>query len=180
MAVVIGIIMGLIGYLSYISKAYSYLSDNPKTCVNCHVMASEYATWFHSAHGRVTVCNDCHVPQDNFFKKYYFKAADGLRHATYFAMRWEPQVIRMGEQGAAVVQKNCMRCHSTLNSAVGNTLIADRGMHGDAGKLCWECHREVPHGKIRGLSAAPNARVPLVQPPVPHWLEKMMKNNTSH
>jgi len=70
-----GVMIGLMGYLFYISKAYSYLSDNPKACVNCHIMAPEYATWNHSSHGRNTVCNDCHIPHDNVFRTYFLKPA---------------------------------------------------------------------------------------------------------
>ena len=64
----VGILLGLCGYIFYLSKAHSYLSDDPKACVNCHIMEPEYATWSHSSHGRNTVCNDCHVPHDNVFR----------------------------------------------------------------------------------------------------------------
>ena len=114
----VGIVIGLCGYIFYLSKAHSYLSDDPKACVNCHIMEPEYATWLHSSHGRNTVCNDCHVPHDNVFRKYYFKANDGLRHATMFTFRMEPQVIKMHAPGQKVVQENCIRCHSTLVSEV--------------------------------------------------------------
>ncbi len=43
--VVLGIIAGLGIHILNISNAVSYLSDDPKTCVNCHVMYPEYATW---------------------------------------------------------------------------------------------------------------------------------------
>src|SRR5512142_1117036 len=76
-----GIFVGLGSFAFYLSKAPSYLSDSPQTCVNCHVMAPQYATWSHSSHREVTNCNDCHVPQDNFVKHWLFKAKDGLRHA---------------------------------------------------------------------------------------------------
>ena len=62
-------------------------------------MRSAYATWQHSSHRAVAGCNDCHVPQDNVLSKYYFKAKDGLRHATIFTMRAEPQVIKMHADG---------------------------------------------------------------------------------
>lgn len=169
----IGIILGLMAFILYISKAHSYLSDDPKACVNCHIMAPEYATWFHSSHGRNTVCNDCHVPHDNVFRKYYFKAMDGLRHATIYSWRMEPQVIRMRKPGETVVQENCIRCHNELNSVVGTGLVTASMAHKDEGKLCWECHRDVPHGIARGLNSAPNARVPLAETPVPGWLKKM-------
>ena len=109
-----GIFLGLIIYIFYISKAHSYLSDNPKTCVNCHIMAPQFSTWSHSAHREVTNCNDCHVPHNNVLNKYYFKAKDGLRHATIFTLRNEPQVIHIHEPGQKVVQQNCVRCHESL------------------------------------------------------------------
>lgn len=174
--VLLGLIIGLIGFILYISKAHSYLSDDPKACINCHIMAPEYATWSHSSHGRNTVCNDCHVPHDNFVRKYYFKAMDGLRHATIFSWRAEPQVIRMLKPGETVVQENCIRCHDQLNSVVSTAVTAKQALHGE-GKLCWDCHTDVPHGTKRGLNSAPNARVPLAETPVPEWLDKMIKEN---
>ena len=72
--VVSGILVGLFLYLGRISRVASYLSDNPSTCMNCHIMAPQYATWSHSAHRELTNCNDCHVPHNNVLNKYYFKA----------------------------------------------------------------------------------------------------------
>lgn len=175
----VGILIGLCGYKFYISKAYTYLSDDPKACVNCHIMEPEYATWMHSSHGRNTMCNDCHVPHDNVFRKYYFKANDGLRHATMFTFRMEPQVIKMHSPGQRVVQENCIRCHSTLVSEVQAGKVTAEMAHADNGKLCWDCHREVPHSRVRGLNAAPHSPVPIVDnmpSNTPDWLDKMVKN----
>lgn len=178
--VLVGIMLGLMGYTAYISKAHSYLSDNPRACVNCHIMASVYATWQHSSHGRNTVCNDCHVPHDNFVRKYYFKANDGLRHATMFALRLEPQVIKIRKPGQTVVQENCIRCHTELNSVVGTGQVTAKMAHEGNGKLCWECHTDVVHSNVRGLNSAPNARVPLADNPVPEWLQKMSNTSTNN
>lgn len=170
--VAVGIGTGLFAYLLYVSNAVSYLSDDPKTCVNCHVMTPFYATWQHSSHGRVTTCNDCHVPHNNVFNKYFFKAKDGIYHATVFTWRAEPQVIHIKEAGTDVVQKNCQRCHGDLNANVKTTGVTlESKSHGE-GKLCWDCHREVPHGKVNSLSSVPNARVPLLESPIPEWLQK--------
>ena len=172
----VGILIGLSGYVFYISKAHSYLSDDPKACVNCHIMKPEYATWSHSSHGRNTVCNDCHVPHNNVFRKYYFKANDGLRHATMFTFRMEPQVIKMHAPGQKVVQENCIRCHSTLVSEVQAGEVTAPMAHANNGKLCWECHREVPHSRVRGLNATPDAPVPIIDDMsanIPDWLQEI-------
>ena len=83
----VGVFVGLGAYLVYMSKAYSYLSDDPRVCINCHVMGPYYATWQHSSHAMRATCNDCHVPHNSIFSKYYFKASDGLRHSYVFTMR---------------------------------------------------------------------------------------------
>jgi len=169
-----GIFIGLFFFLFYVSKAYSYLSDNPETCVNCHIMAPQYATWGHSSHREYTNCNDCHVPHNNVFNKYFFKAKDGMRHASMFALRLEPQVIFIHEAGRDVVHQNCVRCHSKL--LVDPKLSASvKDLHSQrTDRVCWECHREVPHGRVNSLSSTPNARVPLPESPVPDWLKEAM------
>ena len=94
--ILLGIFMGLGVYSVYVSKAWSYLSEDPRACVNCHIMAPQYATWNHSSHRETATCNDCHVPHDNIVRKYYFKGKDGLNHATLFTLRAERQVIFIG------------------------------------------------------------------------------------
>lgn len=115
-AVVGGAIIGLGVFILKISNAPSYLSDNSQTCINCHVMYPQYATWYHSSHREVATCSDCHVPHQNLAVKYFFKAKDGLRHATVFTLRAEPQVIVIKNAGRKAVHQNCIRCHSPLLS----------------------------------------------------------------
>ncbi len=173
-SIVLGILVGLIAYLVKISHASSYLSDSPTTCINCHVMQPQYASWFHSSHREVATCNDCHVPQDNVLNKYYFKGMDGLRHATMFTLRLEPQVIIIKDAGVNVVQENCKRCHTYLNEEVGTLDITGKNYMLGNGKLCWECHKDVPHGTVNSLSSSPNNLVPKLENPVPEWLKKIM------
>lgn len=151
-SILLGILFGLIIYVFYISNAYSYLSDNPDTCVNCHIMKPQKATWAHSSHRERTVCNDCHVPHNNVINKYYFKAKDGLRHATIFTLGNEPQVISIKEDGKGVVQKNCIRCHFNINENVSSMITYSDWMKNN-GKLCWECHTDIPHGSVNSLSS---------------------------
>ena len=140
--------MGL--FVVDVSRAPSYLSDSPETCINCHVMTTQYTTWQHSSHARAATCNDCHVPHDSLLRQYGFKAKDGLWHATVFTMRWEPQVICLSQGAVPVVEENCRRCHAGVIDEVASAAH-------QAGDLrCWECHRDVPHGEVRSLSAVPD------------------------
>lgn len=172
--IALGVFMGLGAYSFYVSKAYSYISDKPEVCVNCHVMGAQYASWFHSSHRERATCNDCHVPHNNVLMKYAFKAKDGLRHATLFTLRLENQSITIGDAGASVVQQNCIRCHTQLNREVGLAKVTFEMAQKNEGKVCWECHREVPHGSVRSLSSTPNAIIPLPESPVPDWLNQLM------
>lgn len=172
-----GIFTGLFVYIFYISKAHSYLSDKPETCINCHIMAPQYATWNHSAHREVANCNDCHVPHNNAINKYYFKAKDGFRHATIFTLRKEPQVIFIHEPGQEVVQNNCIRCHANKITDSRVLAITDEYHHHRTERKCWECHRTTPHGRVNSLSSVPNARVPVPESPVPAWLKTLTENN---
>lgn len=174
--VMLGILTGIGLVVLRLSNAVSYLSDDPRTCVNCHVMAPQYATWQHSSHMRIATCVDCHVPHDNVIHKYGFKASDGMRHAYVFTSRTEPQVIQIRDAGKAAVQQNCIRCHMALVDRVkAGAVTLSMAQHGE-GKLCWECHREVPHGRVNSLASAPYARVPRLAPAVPEWMAEIVKS----
>jgi cytochrome c nitrite reductase small subunit len=173
--IVLGMFAGFGLFALYAGNAFSYLSDDPAACINCHVMAPQYATWQRSSHARVATCNDCHVPQDNVLRTYLFKAQDGLRHASMFTFRLEPQVIHIKDAGMEAVQKNCIRCHGVLTERVqaGDVYLQD--VHAGNGVLCWQCHREVPHGRVNSLASTPYARVPRLTPIVPEWIQQWTK-----
>lgn len=177
--IMLGIFVGLGLYTVRISNAASYLSDDPQTCINCHVMNPQYVTWFHSSHREAANCNDCHVPHNNELNKYYFKAKDGLRHATIFTMRNEPQVILIKDEGKEVVQNNCIRCHNDLLSDADMYTVNQEFHHTRTDRKCWECHRNVPHGRVNSLSSTPNANVPKHKNPVPEWLQTFLPSNTN-
>ncbi|MDH6357280.1 cytochrome c nitrite reductase small subunit [Parabacteroides sp. PF5-9] len=173
-----GILAGLGIYAIYMSRAHSYLSDDPSACVNCHIMAPYYQSWNHSSHAQWTTCNDCHVPQDNVVEKYAFKAIDGLYHAAVFSIKGEPQTIRPRDASNEVIMNNCIRCHTQLNTEFVKTgmISYTQAKHGE-GKACWDCHTQVPHTTISNLASSPHAIVPLPASPVPAWLKKIMIND---
>lgn len=175
--IVLGIFFGIAILAVHVSRAPSYLSNKPETCINCHVMYPQYASWTHSSHREVATCSDCHVPHDNFFRTYYFKASDGFRHASIFTARAEPHVIQIKNAGKKVVQENCIRCHMNLIETTQLVEVtAPMARHGE-GKLCWDCHQEVPHGRVKSLAAAPHALVPRLPSVFPEWLENYLKRN---
>jgi cytochrome c nitrite reductase small subunit len=172
-----GIIAGLGVYSIYMSRAHSYLSDEPATCINCHIMTPYYKTWERSSHREWANCNDCHVPQDNVISKYMFKAKDGLYHASVFTFKAEPQVIRPRDASKEVIMKNCIRCHTQLNTEFVKTgMVSYTQVKEGQKKACWDCHRETPHTMVSNLASTPDAIVPLPKSPVPDWLKDIIKN----
>jgi cytochrome c nitrite reductase small subunit len=173
----LGVSVGLLLLVFHVSRATSYLSDDPVTCVNCHVMGPQFATWFHSRHREVATCNDCHVPHDNIIRHYAFKASDGARHAFMFTFRLEPQVIRIHAAGQRVVQENCIRCHAASIHITQLSEVRGDDVHAEEGLRCWACHRETPHGRVRGLAAVPYEHIPLPGPVTAAWLAELMRAN---
>lgn len=171
-----GALCGLALFLVHISNFFSYLSDNPKTCVNCHVMVPQYVTWFHSSHREVATCNDCHVPQDNIIKTYGFKAIDGMKHSVIFTLRAEDQAIMIGKMGKSAVQTNCQRCHRQLFEQASYLPQTLKNFHLRTERTCWECHREVPHGTARSLAGPQFAKAPTTKSMIPDWLKTVIKN----
>ena len=159
------------------SKVISYLSDDPQACVNCHVMTPVYNSWMHSSHREWAKCNDCHVPHDNVFNKYYFKAKDGLYHASVFLSRGEPEVIRMKEAGVEVVQSNCIRCHEDQVTDARLSVSVENHLENRTERKCWTCHQEVPHGSVHSLSSVKYyGKIDEEhQETVPQWLNKYIK-----
>lgn len=73
LAILLGVVIGLGAYTFIYAKGYSYLTNNPAACANCHVMQAEYVAWQKSSHHSVATCNDCHTPH-NLIGKYAVKA----------------------------------------------------------------------------------------------------------
>ena len=86
-AILLGVAVGLGGYTFIYAKGYSYLTNNPAACANCHVMQQQYDAWMKSSHHSAATCNDCHTPH-NIIGKYAVKANNGFWHSFYFTSGW--------------------------------------------------------------------------------------------
>ncbi|MDR2455604.1 MAG: cytochrome c nitrite reductase small subunit [Deltaproteobacteria bacterium] len=171
---VAGLLVGLASYTFWVSRAWSYASDDPAACVNCHVMGSYYQAWDKSSHRQWATCNDCHVPQDNVLREYGFKAKDGLYHAAVFTVFAEPQSIRARQSTKEVLLSNCIRCHSPLvTEFIKMTPNYETIESGDK-KACWDCHQDLVHTRISAIGSNNNVNLPLPPTPAPAWLQKMV------
>lgn len=136
-AALFGVGAGLGGYTFVYAKGYSYLTNDPNACANCHAMNPQYSAWLKGSHGKAAVCNDCHTPP-GLIPKYYTKASNGFWHSFYFTTGRYPDNIMIRPHNIAVAEKACRKCHQEIVSAIES--------HGDQGETnCLKCHADVGH-----------------------------------
>ena len=136
--VAFGVVFGIGGFTFIYARGYSYLTNDPKACVNCHVMREQFDGWVKSSHRSVATCNDCHTPHD-ILGKYYTKARNGFWHSFYFTLGGFPEPIRITEHNHEVTERACRSCHEPVVQAI-------EGTHAEMGEIsCTRCHQNVGH-----------------------------------
>lgn len=151
-SVLVGVFVGSGSYTFVSAHGTAYLSNDPKACVNCHVMREEYDGWQKGPHHAVAVCNDCHLPHDNIVHKLFVKASNGYHHSKAFTAQDFQEPIRIKPGNAEVLEANCIRCHGELVDEI--TAHGTLGMPTDPTRKadlygCVQCHQDVGHGPTR-------------------------------
>jgi cytochrome c nitrite reductase small subunit len=149
----LGAAIGMTGFTFNYAEGLSYLSDDPKACINCHVMQAQYDAWQHASHRADATCNDCHVPHDSVIRKYLVKAEHGYRHGRGFTFNDFHEPIQITPSSRAVVVENCGRCHADIaaDTTVQARTLTAAGAAKDAANAadCLHCHSQVGHGPSR-------------------------------
>ena len=130
-----------IGAFTFVyAKGFSYLSTDPRACVNCHVMNQQYDAWLKSGHRHVATCVECHLPHAGL-AKWIAKADHGFRHSAAFTLQNFKEPIEITPRDRRLVQGNCVRCHDDFVHAV----LSSPGSA--AQELdCLHCHARAGHG----------------------------------
>lgn len=140
LSVTIGLAVGIGGYTFIYAKGYSYLTNNPASCANCHVMDDHYNGWLKSSHHAVAACNDCHTPP-GFVAKYATKAANGFWHSFAFTSGRFHEPIQITQRNHDVTEQACRKCHQEIVQAI-------EGPVSDSNQTsCIRCHNIVGHLK---------------------------------
>jgi cytochrome c nitrite reductase small subunit len=151
-ALLLGLVIGLCGYTFIYAKGYSYLTNDPQACANCHVMRAQYDGWLKSSHHSVATCNDCHTPH-NIVGKYAVKANNGFWHSFYFTSGWYPDTIEITKFDHKVAEAACRHCHENITSAIDGNVV-----HGKAeGLECTRCHNSVGHSESAAAELIPHS-----------------------
>lgn len=138
LGIVVGLAVGLGTYTFIYARGYSYFSNKPAACTNCHVMRSYYDGWAKSSHHAVATCNDCHTPP-SLIGKYATKTANGFTHSWAFTRGAEPDAIQIKARNHSVTEAACRNCHK-------ETVSAMEAVHRGAGqRACTHCHGSIGH-----------------------------------
>lgn len=127
----IGLAAGLGAYTFVYAKGYSYLTNDPAACANCHVMNDYYSGWLKGPHRAVAACNDCHTPHTPV-GKYMTKASNGFWHSFYFTTGHYPDNLEIKPRNLRVTEGACRSCHAEI-------------VHAIESDSCIRCHFDVGH-----------------------------------
>jgi cytochrome c nitrite reductase small subunit len=144
-AVCVGLLAGLSAYTFVYARGYSYLTNDPAACANCHVMRDHFAAWTRSSHANVATCNDCHTPP-GAIAKYVTKAENGFWHSFYFTTGNYPDPLRITPRNQDVTERACRKCHDELTESIEPVRASLRpGATHDSRTSCIRCHDRVGH-----------------------------------
>ena len=138
LACLLGIPAGIGAFTFVYAHGFSYLSTDPRACVNCHIMNDQYSAWLKSGHRHAATCVECHLPASGL-AKWVAKADHGFRHSVAFTFQNFKEPIEITPHDRALAQENCLRCHGDFVQAV-HTSPAGRELD------CMHCHAGAGHG----------------------------------
>jgi cytochrome c nitrite reductase small subunit len=121
------------GFLMLGPPALLARTETPEFCSSCHVMQTQYNSWFHEGAHRSIVCVDCHLPHQNLLVRYMWKSITGVKDVVVFHSGMTPDRIVVSNHGQNVLQGNCIRCHQTTVWRINRE------------RNCWDCHRRLSH-----------------------------------
>lgn len=150
-AILIGAAIGIGAFTFVYAEGYSYLTDDPAACANCHIMEEQYSAWTKSSHRSVAVCNDCHTPHD-LVGKYATKARNGFWHSYYFTLGGFHEPIQATGRSREIAEAACRDCHGAITSSLVHAeelpeFSADGRTETGGGDalVCTSCHANVGH-----------------------------------
>src|SRR5688572_33284876 len=78
-----GLAVGLGAFTFAYARGYSYLTNDPAACGNCHIMDEHLDAWNKSMHRALVIGNVC-IRTHNLVGKYDVRAMKGFWHSFYF------------------------------------------------------------------------------------------------
>jgi cytochrome c nitrite reductase small subunit len=142
LAVLGGMLAGMGAFTFTYGEGMSYFSEDPRACINCHVMQDQYDSWVKSSHSAFATCNDCHLPNEAP-ASYIAKADNGFFHSWAFTFDDFHEPIQIKPRNYRIVQNNCIDCHSTMVHELVRETVRGESVS------CIHCHTNVGHAASR-------------------------------
>ena len=135
-----GVGAGVGAYTFWYAQGFSYLTNDPNACANCHVMREHLDAWVKGSHHQVATCNDCHAPHD-MVGKYAIKAINGFNHSLAFTTGRFHEPIGITPMNRGVTEGACRYCHGDIVES-----IEPLDAHAPGQEMsCIRCHDSVGH-----------------------------------
>ncbi len=115
-------------------------TDQASFCGSCHAMAEAALTHKQSVHAKED-CNSCHLPYA-VTSRMPKKAAVGFHDVYVTLTNNVPSNVQATTSMKAIINDNCIRCHSATVSKVNMNVK----------QYCTDCHKAVPHMNKRPIS----------------------------
>lgn len=138
LAAAFGLAVGVGAFTFVYAKGASYLTNDSRACVNCHIMREQFDGWIAGSHRSAAGCNDCHTPH-GFVGKWSTKALNGFWHSFYFTTGAFHEPIQIGTRNRAITESACRSCHAAVVDAI------DTRPHRGGQLACTGCHASVGH-----------------------------------
>ena len=139
LACLLGIPAGVGAFTFVYAKGFSYLSTDPRACVNCHVMNQQYDGWLKSGHRHAATCVECHLPHGGS-PSGVAKADHGFRHSVAFTLQNFKEPIEITPRDRTSSGRTA--CGATRASSTPRRRAPDRPRELD----CLHCHAGAGHG----------------------------------
>lgn len=137
-AVLFGIAVGVGLFTFGYAKGWSYMTNDPQACANCHVMQGHLDAWMKSSHRNAATCNDCHTPPGTL-PKYLTKAENGFHHSLAFTTGSFPDALLITGRDLRKTELACRKCHAEVTHAI------DHPASLAPPTACTQCHANVGH-----------------------------------
>jgi len=62
LSALLGVMVGLGIFTFRLAEGFSYFTNDPNACANCHIMRDYLDFWQKSSHHARAACADCHTP----------------------------------------------------------------------------------------------------------------------
>ena len=129
----VAIPVGVGAFTFVYAKGFSYLSTDPRACVNRHVMNAQYDGWPKSGHRHTATCVGCHLPHAGL-AKWLAKTEHGFRHSAAFTLQSQGVHARAGVA--------CADCHRPYERA-GALKVSGHWVRSpllNLNRACQTCH----------------------------------------